>query len=458
MGAEDRATAGLVISELLTNAVLHGREVMTLAVTRAGRVLDISVTDHGRPGATTATCDPDEHGRGLSIVAAVAQDLRIEQAPQGWRVRVRMHLDHALPPDRADRPSQVRRRPAAAGHGQPTGQAHNAHPSTRPPEEGQPMSPRQITVLGECVADAFTEPASTPNELALRVLPGGGPANTAVALARLGTTARLLARLSDDVFGRLFRTHLEESNVDLSYAVAAAEPSTLAVAELDAHGQAAYSFHAQNTADWQWTSAELAGADLSGTSCLHTGSLALVQQPGAVAVEDLLARASAQVTISIDPNVRPLLVRTEVYRARLTRWCRLADVLRLSEDDLRLLLPGTLPEQACDIWHTAGARLVVITRGADGVLASLDGERVEVPAVATRIVDTVGAGDSFTAGLLHHLNAQGLLDGRLTDLRLNDVEDACRFAARVAALTCSVAGPNPPWQDQLEHLATADEA
>ena len=315
------------------------------------------------------------------------------------------------------------------------------------------MSPRQITVLGECVADAFCEPVSAPNELALRVLPGGGPANTAVALARLGTPARFLARLSGDVFGRLFRAHLEASGVDLSDAVAAAEPSTLAVAELDARGQAAFSFHAQNTADWQWSRAELAGVDLSGTACVHTGSLALVREPGAAVVEDFLAAAAPGATISIDPNVRPLLVSPEVYRARLAHWCDLADVLRLSEDDLELLLPGTPPEQACDIWHAAGARLVVITRGADGALASLDGERVRVPAVTARVVDTVGAGDSFTAGLLHHLGARGLLGGRLTGLGVADVEEACLFAARVAALTCSVAGPNPPWQSQLGERA-----
>ncbi|EKX64803.1 carbohydrate kinase [Streptomyces ipomoeae] len=320
------------------------------------------------------------------------------------------------------------------------------------------MSPRQITVLGECVADAFTEPASASNELALRVLPGGGPANTAVALARLGTPARFLARLSGDVFGRLFRTHLETSGVDLSDTVAASEPSTLAVAELDAQGQAAFSFHAQNTADWQWTPEELARVDLSETSCVHTGSLALVREPGAAAVEEFLATASARATISIDPNVRPLLVRPEVYRARLAYWCGLADVLRLSEDDLHLLLPGTPPEQACDTWHAAGARLVVITRGADGSLASLEGERVQVPAVTTRVVDTVGAGDSFTAGLLHHLGARGLLGGRLAGLGLDDVAEACRFAARVAALTCSVAGPNPPWQNELARIATVEHA
>ncbi|MCX5008671.1 carbohydrate kinase [Streptomyces sp. NBC_00638] len=320
------------------------------------------------------------------------------------------------------------------------------------------MSPRQITVLGECVADAFAEPANASNELALRVLPGGGPANTAVALARLDTPARFLARLSGDVFGRLFRAHLEASGVDLSYAVVAAEPSTLAVAELDATGQAGYSFHAQNTADWQWTPGELARVDLSETACVHTGSLALVRAPGGAAVEEFLAAAAPRATISIDPNVRPLLVRPEVYRARLAHWCALADILRLSEDDLELLLPGTPPEQACDIWHAAGVRLVVITLGADGALASLDGERLRVPAVATRVVDTVGAGDSFTAGLLHHLGARGLLGGRLADLGLDEVAEACRFGTRVAALTCSVAGPNPPWRNQLAQLAAAGGA
>jgi len=320
------------------------------------------------------------------------------------------------------------------------------------------MSPRQITVLGECVADAFVDPVSTSGELALRVLPGGGPANTAVSLARLGTPARFLARLSDDVFGRLFRAHLEESGVDLSSAVRAAEPSTLAVAELDERGQAAFSFHAQNTADWQWTAGELAGVDLSETACLHTGSLALVREPGAAVVEDFLAEAAPRATISIDPNVRPLLVDLGVYRARLAHWCALADVLRLSEDDLELLLPDTPPEQACDLWHAAGARLVVITRGGDGVLASLDGERVRLPAVPTDVVDTVGAGDSFTAGLLHHLGACGLLGGRLPGLRLDDVAEACLFATRVAALTCSVPGPNPPWRHQLTPLTTAEHA
>ncbi|MFI1712022.1 carbohydrate kinase [Streptomyces litmocidini] len=317
------------------------------------------------------------------------------------------------------------------------------------------MSLPLVTVLGECVADAFTVPAPLPGELALRILPGGGPANTAVALARLGTPARFLARLSDDVFGRLFRGHLEASGVDLSAAVRAPEPSTLAVAELDAQGRATYSFHARGTADWQWTTDELAAADLASTACLHSGSLALVRGPGGTVVEEFLARASATATVSVDPNVRPLLVGLEVYRERLPRWCALADVLRLSEDDLELLLPGHTIERACDTWHAAGVPLVVITRGEHGAVASLDGERVVVPAPPTDVVDTVGAGDSFTAGLLHHLGARGLLGGRLTELRVDDVFDACAFASRVAALTCGVVGPNPPWASQLRLRAPA---
>lgn len=313
----------------------------------------------------------------------------------------------------------------------------------------------RITVLGECVADAFTVPAPAPGELALRVLPGGGPANTAVALARLGTPARLLARLSDDVFGRLFRARLEASGVDLSRAVRAGEPSTLAVAELDAAGQAAYSFHARGTADWQWTADELSTADIASTACLHSGSLALVREPGGRVVEEFLARASATATISLDPNVRPLLVAPEVYRERLPRWCALADILRVSEDDLALLLPGHTVERACDAWHSAGVRLVVVTLGVRGATASLDGERVTVPAPPIAVVDTVGAGDSFTAGLLHHLGGMGVLGGRLSDLSIDDVADACAFAARVAALTCSVSGPNPPWQRELRQPAAS---
>ncbi|MET8081865.1 carbohydrate kinase [Streptomyces sp. NPDC005303] len=306
-------------------------------------------------------------------------------------------------------------------------------------------SPGTVTVIGECVADAFTDPTrSGADELALRVLPGGGPANTAVALARLGTPTRFRARISQDAFGALFRSRLTDSGVDLTGSVTTSEPSTLAIATLDDTGQATYSFYADNAADWQWTYGELAAGVYDDTVCLHTGSLALIRDPGGSRVEDHLAQVRERVTVSVDPNVRPLLVSPTAYRERIPRWCALADILRLSEDDLAVLLPGTGPEEACDTWHAAGARLVVITLGERGALASLDGRRITVPAPPVDVADTVGAGDSFTAGLLHRLAALGHLGGRLDGLNLTDLTDACTFAARVAALTCSVPGANPP--------------
>ncbi|MGX1267053.1 carbohydrate kinase family protein [Streptomyces phaeoluteigriseus] len=314
----------------------------------------------------------------------------------------------------------------------------------------RPGSADNVTVLGECVADVFEVPGrSGPDGLALRALPGGGPANTAVALARLGTPTRFLGRLSNDVFGALFRARLVASGVDLTGSVTSSEPSTLAIAALDAAGQAAYTFYADGAADWQWTDHELAATRNNGAVCLHTGSLALIRQPGGSRIEKHLAQAREHTTVSIDPNVRPLLVPPSAYRERLPRWCAVADILRLSEDDCAILSPGTGLDEACDTWHAAGARLVVITLGASGALASLDGVTVTVTAPPATVVDTVGAGDSFTAGLLHRLAVLGHLGGRLDTLTLDDVTDACSFAAQVAALTCSVPGANPPWADEL---------
>ncbi|MFI9322606.1 carbohydrate kinase [Kitasatospora aureofaciens] len=311
------------------------------------------------------------------------------------------------------------------------------------------MPLRPITVLGESAADAFPGDSTPDGGLALRVLPGGGPANTAVALARLGTPTRFLGRISTDPFGQLFRARLAASGVDLTGCVNTAEPSTLAVATLDEQAQATWTFYAEGTADWQWTTDELTATRTTETACLHTGSLALIRDPGGRRIEQHLAWVREHATVSIDPNVRPLLVPPADYRERLDQWCALADILRLSEEDLAVLLPGASPADACHRWHEAGARLVVVTLGERGAYASLDGHPITVPAPPTSVVDTVGAGDSFTAGLLHRLNQLDLLGSRLDSLTQNAVADACRFAVRVAALTCSVVGANPPSAESL---------
>lgn len=321
---------------------------------------------------------------------------------------------------------------------------------------GRPHPTAVVSVLGECVADAFVDrDAPAVNGITLRVLPGGGPANTAATLARLGTPTRFLGRISDDVFGALFRSRLSDAGVDLNGCVAASEYSTLAVADVDTAGKADYTFFAEGSADWQWSGDELAAAPRQDVACVHTGSLALVRPPGARHIERYLHAMRAGATVCLDPNVRPGLVPLGVYRERLSHWCALADILRLSRDDLALLLPGTSPEEACGIWHAAGTPLVVMTLGADGVLASFNGARVTVPSQTVDVVDTVGAGDAFTAGFLHRLRTLGRLGGRLDSLPTDDLADACAHGAEIAALTCSVPGANPPLAGRARDPAPA---
>ncbi|WP_326719856.1 carbohydrate kinase family protein [Streptomyces sp. NBC_00243] len=258
-----------------------------------------------------------------------------------------------------------------------------------------------VTVVGECVADAFVDDeAASPDGPALRIAPGGGPADTAVALARLGTPTRFAGRLSLDVFGSLLRSHPEASGVDLDGCVLAEEPSTLTVSRVDDHGQAQHSFRAERTADRRWSTTELDHIETDAMAAVHTGSLALVREPEAEATEEFLTRVRRSATASIDPNVHALLVDMHEHRARLSRWCALTDILRISADDLAHMYPELSVVQACDAWHRAGVPLVVVTLGARGTVVSLDGARAKVPGRNVDVVDTIGAGYAFTAGLL----------------------------------------------------------
>ncbi len=314
-----------------------------------------------------------------------------------------------------------------------------------------------IAIVGEVVADAVLPVDGIADGAAhLTVHPGGGPANTALALARLGDTARFAGRLSTGSLGRLCRTRLEESGVDLTASEDAPEPATLAIAKLDAFGAASYEFYTAGTADWAWTDETLAPlidgpfatADAAPVA-VHTGTLALALQPSGQVIENLLARARERMTVSIDPNLRTLLVPIESYRDRIDRWAGLADIVRLSLDDLEQLWPGTTPQQAAEHLHGYGVRLAVISLGAAGAYGSVGGDGVYVPTAPTTLVDTVGAGDSFHGGLLHHLAGAGVLGGRLESLDTAGLTRALEFAAKVAAITCSRPGADPPWAAEL---------
>ena len=301
-----------------------------------------------------------------------------------------------------------------------------------------------IAVAGECLVDLI--PDGSGRYVAH---PGGSPANTAVALARLGSPVLMLARLSTDEPGQLLRQHLIDNGVDLSRAVRTTDPSGLAVVSRDASGSASYRFALDSAADWLWTAQELRPLP-DGVRALHAGSLALATAPGGAVLEDLLARERTRCTTSIDPNLRPgLLGPPGTARERMRRWLGLADLVKASAEDVALLHPGAgLAEVARD-WAAEGPGLVVLTDGAAGVLAVHGEDELRLPAVAVSVVDTVGAGDTFTAGLLHALGEAGALGDRLTGLPRAVVEQALGYAARAAAITCSRAGADPPRAAEL---------
>jgi fructokinase len=300
-----------------------------------------------------------------------------------------------------------------------------------------------IVVCGESLVDLVPTGTGTTFE----AMPGGSPANTAVALARLGVPVLMLARLSDDAFGRLLREHLAANGVDLSRAVRAAERSSLAIVSRAADGSAAYRFDLAGTADWQWTAAELPTLPASVVA-VHTGSLALATQPGGQVIEGFLAAARTGATVSIDPNLRPGLM-SATTREDVERWLRLADVVKVSNDDLTLLYPGAAPAEVARRWATMGPDLVVVTLAADGALAVVAGDVLTRPAHAVDVVDTVAAGDTFSAGLLEQLWRVGRLGGRLTDLTPADVAAALERGLAAAAVTCARAGADPPYAAEL---------
>jgi fructokinase len=301
-----------------------------------------------------------------------------------------------------------------------------------------------IMVAGETVIDL----APAPDGL-WAAHPGGGPANTAVALARLGTPTAMLARISTDPFGKLLLRRLSDDGLDLRSVVPAAEPSTLAVVGFDDAGSASYSFYIDGTADWQWTLPELP-ASLDAVA-LHTGSMALMRQPGGAVLESLLVREKPHRVISIDPNVRAAVCPDHVeYAAHVERWLGLAHLVKASSDDIEWLYPGRSWEDVLADWSARGPAVVVLTLGADGAVASAGGVTVRVSGQPVKVVDTIGAGDTFTAGFLHQLNEAGLLDvGRLAALSASELEAALDFGVRVAAITCTRAGADPPYLRDL---------
>jgi fructokinase len=303
-----------------------------------------------------------------------------------------------------------------------------------------------VVVAGEALVDMVPAPVGEYFELA----PGGSPANVAVGLARLGVRARLLARIADDELGRRIRAHLDGNGVELDHAVAAAEQTSFALVAVGPDGGASYDFRVAGTADWQWTPEELDGALDGPVVALHSGSLALTTPPGAAVLRELMARAAATATVSYDPNCRPMLMGEPAdVLAGVHELLAVADVVKVSSEDLAWLCPGATPEEVLEEWLGRGPAVVAVTLGGDGVLGgTAGGVRSRRPSVAVEVVDTVGAGDTFSAALLAGLHRRGLLGAArraaLRALAEDDLDALLDEAATAAAITCSRRGADPP--------------
>jgi fructokinase len=309
---------------------------------------------------------------------------------------------------------------------------------TAPPAAGADATERRVLVVGEALVDLVQRADGSRHEA-----PGGSPANVALTLGRLGRHPQLLTSLGDDDRGRAVRGWLEESGVQVTGS--GAERTSTATAVLDATGAATYEF------DLAWAvDVTLAGA----ADVLHVGSIATVIEPGASAVLRLVEERRQNATITFDPNIRPALIDDAgAARARVEQLVRLADVVKVSDEDLRWLQPGQSLADAAAAWLANGPAVVVVTLGSEGAFALTAAGRVSVLAPLVTVVDTVGAGDTFMGALIDGLIEADVVgaDRRaaLRELPLGALERIMRRSADAAAITVSRPGADPPTREQL---------
>lgn len=307
-----------------------------------------------------------------------------------------------------------------------------------------------ILCCGEALIDMIPAPTDTGAD---GFVPhcGGAVYNTAIALGRLGAQTGMLTGLSRDMFGQLLAAGLKASHVDVRHVITADRPTTLAFVRLMG-GHATYEFYDENTAGRMIEPGDMPQLS-EDISALYFGGISLACEPGADAYAALLARNAAGRAVMLDPNIRPGFIRDIArYRARLGKMIGLADIVKVSDEDLNWIIPEplSLQDKVARLLEE-GPGVVILTRGGDGATGYLaGGGEVHVPAHKAEIADTVGAGDTFNAGVLAKLSELGALhkDG-LARLDETTLEAALAHGARVASITVSRAGANPPWAGEL---------
>ena len=307
-----------------------------------------------------------------------------------------------------------------------------------------------IIICGDSLIDFLPAQTEGGGQAAYLPVPGGSCRNIAVGLGRLGAAVGFMGGISNDFFGDQIVSSMQVSGVSMEYVARLDHATTLAFVKLG-DGEPEYAFFDEASASRCWTRA--ASPALGGdVTALHVGSLGLISPPIADECLALMREEKGRRVLCIDPNCRPTLTHDlPVYRARIAEALALADIIKLSRADLEYLIPGADPGRIARDWIAAGTALVVVTKGGEGATAWVKAGSVDVPVGETTVVDTVGAGDSFIAAVLCHLDRIGRLrPDRLGGIELAEAEGALRFAVRVAAFTCGRAGSNPPWSSELQ--------
>lgn len=312
-----------------------------------------------------------------------------------------------------------------------------------------------IVVIGEALIDLISKESGN-----YQAVVGGANANVALALAVRGEKQAFLGRISSDGFGQQIRSHLSSNGVNLDYSIAAKEQTTLAVATIDQAGVASYSFYIKQTADWGWTKDELPTLEKLmrlGVNAIQYGCLTMAIGPGNKVIEKWLSEIyeSNSITLSHDLNIRPALgFERAVERARVENLNQISHIIKASDADIEWLydLPaGSNLDQIAADWSTG--KLVVITRGSDGVSLYTDGKRTDVPGFSIQLSDTVGAGDTFIATFLAELNCAGVLgknaDKAIAQLRFERLVEFAKTANAAAAIVCERTGCQPPTKAEI---------
>lgn len=307
-----------------------------------------------------------------------------------------------------------------------------------------------VLVIGEALVDVVHS-----GDGGIKNVPGGSPANTAVALARLGITTFMKARISKDKFGSEIRSYLENQNVDLNLSLFVDEPSSVIDAFIQKDGSAKYEANLKGASDYGWTESELDIALAENIKIIQLGSLTSYIEPGASNIENWYKklRNNSKHLLTFDPNIRhPLDAQPEdEVRKRAKNLASLAHVVKASDEDLSWISPDQDVIETAKNFIENGTTLVVITLGKNGAVAINNNfEVIQIPAPVVEVKDTIGAGDTFAAALIAQLLEKQIVDEKaLSALPVSVLRDILSNCAMTSALTCSRQGANPPYRHEV---------